>query len=202
MQYIDFKNKADKIIAFIGLIITSPLLIITAITIKLDSAGPIIFKQKRLGLHGKPFYMYKFRSMYVGAEKKGVYNRKGDPRVTPVGRFIRKTCIDELPQLINVLKGEMSLIGPRPALTYHPWPYEEYSKEQKKMFLVKPGITGWAQVNGRKEVEWNRRIEMNVEYVHKMSLLFDIKILIKTIVKVIKMEGNLNTKETVKPGGH
>ena len=202
MQYIDFKNKADKIIAFIGLIITSPLLIITAITIKLDSAGPIIFKQMRLGLHGKPFYMYKFRSMYVGAEKKGVYNRKGDPRVTPVGRFIRKTCIDELPQLINVLKGEMSLIGPRPALTYHPWPYEEYSKEQKKMFLVKPGITGWAQVNGRKEVEWNRRIEMNVEYVHKMSLLFDIKILIKTIVKVIKMEGNLNTKETVKPGGH
>jgi len=202
VQYIDFKNKADKIIAFIGLIITSPLLIITAITIKLDSAGPIIFKQKRLGLHGKPFYMYKFRSMYVGAEKKGVYNRKGDPRVTPVGRFIRKTCIDELPQLINVLKGEMSLIGPRPALTYHPWPYEEYSKEQKKMFLVKPGITGWAQVNGRKEVEWNRRIEMNVEYVHKMSLLFDIKILIKTIVKVIKMEGNLNTKETVKPGGH
>lgn len=198
MRYIDLKYRLDKGLALLLLIITSPLLLITAVAIKLTSPGPIIFKQERLGLHGKAFTMYKFRSMYVGAEKKDVYDRKGDTRVTPVGRFIRKTSIDELPQLINILKGEMSFIGPRPALTYHPWPYEKYTGKQRRMFSVRPGITGWAQVNGRKEVEWPRRIAMNVEYVNKISFLFDLKIFAKTILKVFMMEGNLNTKETVK----
>lgn len=183
-------------ISMFGLIITSPILLITAIAIKVESPGPIIFKQERLGLNGKVFKIYKFRSMCVNAEKGGVYEKKGDPRVTKVGKFIRKTSIDELPQFVNILKGEMSLIGPRPALTYHPWPYNEYTEEQKRMFHVRPGVTGWAQVNGRKEVEWPRRIELNVEYVDKMSLYFDLMIFFKTIFKVLRMEDNLNVKET------
>ncbi|WP_240671512.1 sugar transferase [Gudongella oleilytica] len=196
MIYKFFKRLFDITISMIGLIITSPILIITAIVIKLESPGPIIFKQERLGLSGKVFKIYKFRSMCVDAEKGGVYEKKGDPRVTKVGKFIRKTSIDELPQFVNILKGEMSLIGPRPALTYHPWPYNEYTEEQKRMFHVRPGVTGWAQVNGRKEVEWPRRIELNVEYVDKMSLYFDLMIFFKTIFKVLRMEDNLNVKET------
>ena len=196
MIYKFFKRLFDITISMIGLIITSPILLITAIAIKLESPGPIIFKQERLGLNGKVFKIYKFRSMCEGAEKGGVYEKKGDPRVTKVGKFIRKTSIDELPQFVNILKGEMSLIGPRPALTYHPWPYSEYTEEQKRMFHVRPGVTGWAQVNGRKEVEWPRRIELNVEYVDKMSLYFDLMIFFKTIFKVLRMEDNLNVKET------
>ena len=196
MIYKFFKRLFDITISMIGLITTSPILLITAIAIKVESPGPIIFKQERLGLNGKVFKIYKFRSMCVNAEKGGVYEKKGDPRVTKVGKFIRKTSIDELPQFVNILKGEMSLIGPRPALTYHPWPYSEYTEEQKRMFHVRPGVTGWAQVNGRKEVEWPRRIELNVEYVDKMSLYFDLVILFKTIFKVLRMEDNLNVKET------
>lgn len=196
MIYKFFKRLFDIIISMIGLISTSPILLITSIAIKLESPGPIIFKQERLGLNGKVFKIYKFRSMCVDAEKGGVYEKKGDPRVTKVGKFIRKTSIDELPQFVNILKGEMSLIGPRPALTYHPWPYNEYTEEQKRMFHVRPGVTGWAQVNGRKEVEWPRRIELNVEYVDKMSLYFDLMIFFKTIFKVLRMEDNLNVKET------
>ena len=196
MIYKFFKRLFDITISMAGLIITSPILLVTAIAIKLESPGPIIFKQERLGLNGKVFKIYKFRSMCVDAEKGGVYEKKGDPRVTKVGKFIRKTSIDELPQFVNILKGEMSLIGPRPALTYHPWPYNEYTEEQKRMFHVRPGVTGWAQVNGRKEVEWPKRIELNVEYVDKMSLYFDLMIFFKTIFKVLRMEDNLNVKET------
>lgn len=196
MIYKFLKRLFDITISMIGLIITSPILLITAIAIKLESPGPIIFKQERLGLNGRVFKIYKFRSMCEGAEKGGVYEKKGDPRLTKVGKFIRKTSIDELPQFVNILKGEMSLIGPRPALTYHPWPYNEYTEEQKRMFHVRPGVTGWAQVNGRKEVEWPRRIELNVEYVEKISLYFDLMIFFKTIFKVLRMEDNLNVKET------
>ena len=196
MIYKFFKRLFDIINSMIGLIITSPILLITAVAIKLESPGPIIFKQERLGLNGKVFKIYKFRSMCEGAEKGGVYEKKGDTRVTKVGKFIRKTSIDEIPQFINILKGEMSLIGPRPALTYHPWPYSEYTVEQKRMFRVRPGVTGWAQVNGRKEVEWPRRIELNVEYVDNMSFFFDLMTFFKTILKVVRMEDNLNVKET------
>lgn len=196
MIYKFFKRLFDIIISISGLIITSPILLITVIAIKLESPGSIIFKQERLGLNGKVFKIYKFRSMCVDAEKGGVYEKKGDPRVTKVGKFIRKTSIDELPQFVNILKGDMSLIGPRPALTYHPWQYNEYTEEQKRMFYVRPGVTGWAQVNGRKEVEWPRRIELNVEYVEKMSLYFDLMIFFKTIFKVLRMEDNLNVNET------
>lgn len=197
MIYKFFKRLFDIIISLFGLAITSPILLITAIAIKLESPGPVIFKQERLGVKGKVFKIYKFRSMCLNAEKDGVYEKKGDSRVTRVGKIIRKTSIDELPQFVNILKGEMSLIGPRPALTYHPWNYEEYTEEQKKMFHVRPGVTGWAQVNGRKAVEWPRRIELNVEYVENISFLLDVKIFFKTILKVLKMEDNLNVKETV-----
>lgn len=197
MKYLYFKRLIDIIISSIGLVITSPILLITSIAIKLESPGPVIFKQERLGLYGEVFKIYKFRSMRLNAEKDGVYEKKGDPRVTKVGKLIRKTSIDELPQFVNILKGEMSLIGPRPALTYHPWTYEKYTEEQKRMFHVRPGVTGWAQVNGRKDVEWPKRIKLNVEYVDKLSFKFDFQIFLNTIFKVVKMEDNINVKNTV-----
>lgn len=192
------KRILDFLCSLLGLIILSPILLVVAIAIKIDSKGPIIFKQKRIGKDGKVFDIYKFRSMIVGAEKigTGVYSKKGDNRVTRVGKFIRKTSIDELPQLINILKGEMSLIGPRPVLTYHPWKYEEYTEEQLKRFRVRPGITGLAQINGRKQVEWNKRIEYDVKYIENISFILDVKIFFKTIYKVILMKDNVNTVKT------
>lgn len=194
-----FKRFFDIILSLLLLIITSPILLIIAIAVKIDSKGPIIFKQERIGKKGKVFRIYKFRSMCVGAEKtgSGVYSGKGDARVTKVGRVLRATSLDELPQLINVFKGDMSFIGPRPPLTYHPWAYEKYTEEQKRMFNVRPGITGWAQINGRKEVEWHKRIELNVWYVEHLSLWLDIKIVFKTVFKVFSNANNENTGATV-----
>lgn len=197
MIYIKIKRVMDIVISLLGVIVTSPILIITAIAIKLESKGPIIFKQERLGVGGKIFKIYKFRSMCVGAEKGGVYESKNDSRVTRVGKFIRKTSIDELPQFFNILKGDMSLIGPRPTLTYHPWPYEQYTEIQKQRFNVRPGVTGWAQVNGRKEVPWDKRLEYDVEYVNNLSFKMDMNIFMKTIYKVLMMKDNVNTTETV-----
>ncbi len=176
--YPSFKRTFDVCAATVATVLLSPVLLATALIIKIDSKGPVIFRQQRLGLGGKPFWIYKFRSMTVGAEKQGtgVYSFKGDARITRVGKIIRATSIDELPQLWNIIKGDMALIGPRPALTYHPWPYEQYTEHQKHMFDVRPGITGWAQVNGRKEVPWPERIELNIEYVNKMSFAMDAKI--------------------------
>lgn len=197
-MYSIFKRTIDFIIAGIVLIVLSPFLLITAILIKLDSNGPVIFKQERLGKNGVPFKIWKFRSMCVGAEKQGtgVYSYKGDARITKVGKIIRATSIDELPQLVNILKGDMALIGPRPALTYHPWPYEQYTEHQKHMFDVLPGVTGWAQVNGRKEVPWPERIELNVWYAKNMSLWLDLKIFLMTIFKVATNANNENIGET------
>ena len=146
------KRLIDTVLSLIALIILSPLLLITALAVKISSPGPVLFKQQRLGLHGKVFTIYKFRSMTDGAEHtgSGVYSGKGDPRVTKVGKLIRATSIDELPQLINIIVGDMAIVGPRPPLTYHPWPVEQYPEEQFHMFDVRPGITGWAQVHGRK----------------------------------------------------
>ena len=194
------KRFFDFVIALIALVVLSPIFVITALAIKLDSKGPVIFKQKRIGKDGKVFNIYKFRSMCVGAEGKGsgVYSGKGDARVTKVGKFIRATSIDELPQLVNILKGDMSFVGPRPPLTYHPWPIDEYSDEQLLMFALRPGVTGWAQVHGRKDVEWNKRIKLNVWYVKNVSLLLDIKIMFMTVFKVITNADNENIGETVK----
>lgn len=194
------KRILDVVICTLGLIISSPILLITAIAIKLDSPGPVIFKQQRLGRNGVPFEIYKFRSMCTGAEKigSGQYSFKGDPRVTKVGRFIRATSIDELPQLINIIRGDMSLIGFRPPLTYHPWPYEEYTQEQRKMFVLRPGITGWAQIHGRKDVQWEDRIKMQVWYAENISFWLDVKIFFVTIWKVVSNADNENKGSTVK----
>lgn len=195
-----FKRTLDISLSFIGLIVLAIPMLLTALAIKIDSKGPVLFKQERVGLNGKVFKIYKFRSMCVGAEKtgSGVYSGKNDARVTKVGRIIRATSIDELPQLVNIIKGEMSFIGPRPPLTYHPWSVTEYTDEQFRMFEVRPGITGWAQINGRKDVEWHKRIELNVWYVDNMSLLLDIKIFFLTIFKVFTNADNENIGETVK----
>ena len=199
-MYKKIKRAMDIIFSGILLILGAIPLCIVGILVRITSKGPALFKQKRLGKDGKVFEIYKFRSMLIGAEKQGsgVYSGKNDARVTPIGKILRATSIDELPQLINIFKGEMSFIGPRPALTYHPWTYEEYTEEQKKMFQVRPGVTGWAQVNGRKEVEWPRRIEMNVWYVEHMSFLLDLKIFFKTIFKVFTNADNVNSTETAK----
>ncbi len=192
------KRTFDVCFASVAFIVLFPILLVTAVIIKIDSKGPVIFKQKRLGRGGNPFWIYKFRSMTVGAEKQGtgVYSCKGDARVTRVGRIIRATSIDELPQLLNIIKGDMALIGPRPALTYHPWPYEQYTEHQKHMFDVRPGITGWAQVNGRKEVPWPERIELNVWYTQHMSFVLDCKIFFMTFFKVLTNANNNNTTQT------
>lgn len=192
-----FKRIIDFLASLVMLIVLSPILLITSLLIKLDSKGPIIFKQERVGKDGKIFSIYKFRSMVVNAEKDGVYCEKGDSRVTRVGRFLRASSIDELPQLVNILKGDMSFIGPRPPLTYHPWPLDEYSPEQFRMFEVRPGITGWAQVNGRKNVEWNRRILLNVWYIDNLTFALDIKIAFMTVFKVLRNDDNDSVGVTV-----
>lgn len=195
------KNIIDRLLATVGIICFWWLYLILAIVIKLDDpSGPVIFKQERLGKNGKVYWMYKFRSMRVGAEHtgSGVYSDDKDERITRIGHFLRKTSLDEIPQLFNILKGDISLIGFRSPLTYHPWKWEEYTDEQKKMFAIKPGITGWAQVNGRKTVEWNRRIELNVWYAEHVSFLLDLKILFMTVFKVFANSDNENVGETVK----
>ena len=149
-----FKRAFGFFFALLGLIVTSPIMLIIAILIKLESPGPVIFKQPRIGKDGKVFEFYKFRSMCNNAEKigSGVYSDKNDSRVTKVGKFIRATSLDEIPQFVNVLKGDMAFIGPRPPLTYHPWTIDKYTEHQKKMFNVRPGLTGWAQVHCRKPI--------------------------------------------------
>ena len=194
-----FKRTFDIVFSFLGIIILSPAFLIIALVIKLDSPGPVFFKQKRIGYKGKIFEIYKFRTMCVGAEQKGsgVYSGKDDPRVTRVGNILRKTSLDEIPQLFNTLVGSMSIVGPRPPLTYHPWSIKEYTDEQYRMFDVRPGITGWAQINGRKGVEWNQRIKMNIWYVDHVSLWLDLKIIWLTVWKVISNSDNENTGATV-----
>ena len=192
------KRVADVVFSLIILLALLPILAVVAVLVQLDSKGPVIFKQERLGLHGKVFAIYKFRTMCLNAEHtgSGVYSGKNDSRVTRVGRLLRATSIDELPQLVNILKGEMSFIGPRPPLTYHPWDISEYTQEQLRMFDVRPGITGWAQVNGRKGVQWPKRIDLNVWYVDNVSLWLDIKILVLTVFKVLSNADNVNTEAT------
>lgn len=187
-----FKRFFDIIFAILALILTSPILLITAIAIKVESKGPVIFVQKRVGKNGRVYNMYKFRSMCVGAEQQegGVFCTKGDARVTKVGKFIRATSIDELPQAVNILKGEMSIIGPRPVLTYYPKNWEEYTEEELKRFKVLPGITGWAAVHGRKTNTVEARFAYDNYYVEHLSMWLDIKIFFMTIKSVLTNEGN------------
>jgi sugar transferase EpsL len=194
------KRLLDFLISLTALLLLWPIILICMLAVRLSSPGPAIFRQRRLGFHGKEFTMLKLRTMKVNSEHtgSGVYSGKDDPRTTKVGRILRKTSLDELPQLINILRGDMALIGPRPPLTYHPWPLEDYTPEQRRMFEVRPGITGWAQINGRKAVEWYRRIELNVWYVDHVSFLLDVKIFFLTVFKVLRNENNVNQGVTLK----
>ena len=193
------KRLLDFTLAGFLIILLSPVLLIAALLIKVESPGKIIFRQQRIGYCGNVFTIYKFRSMKENSEHtgNGAYCEKGDERLTRVGSFLRATSIDELPQLVNIIRGEMSFIGPRPPLTYHPWAFDEYTDEQKRMFEVRPGITGWAQVHGRKNVEWHERIKMNIWYVDHLSFGLDTKIFFMTIFKVIVNADNKNNGKTV-----
>ena len=186
------KRAIDLILSVIAFIILLLPMVIVAIAIKIESKGPVIFVQERVGKKGKVYKMYKFRSMCVGAEQQegGVYCFKGDKRVTKVGKFIRATSIDELPQLINIIKGEMSLIGPRPVLTYYPKNWEEYTEEELKRFEVLPGVTGWAAVHGRKTNTVKARFEYDNYYVENLTFGLDVKIFFMTIKAVFTNEVN------------
>ena len=176
------KRVLDVIFSVIGLILSIPLFIIVVGAIKLDSKGPALYVQDRVGKLGQIFRIYKFRTMCLETEKVGRQLSNTD-RITKVGKFLRKTSIDELPQLINVLKSEMSFVGPRPLLVSF-LPY--YTQEEIKRHNVKPGITGWAQVNGRNLLGWEDKFKYDLEYVKNTSFMFDFRILLLTIYKVIK----------------
>lgn len=194
------KRILDILIGLGVLVVLWPVMLIIALAIYIEDPGPVVFRQERLGKGGKVFTMLKFRSMKVNSEHtgSGVYSEKGDPRVTKVGRVLRATSADELIQAVHLVSGKMSLIGPRPPLTYHPWPIGEYSEEQLHMFDVRPGITGWAQVNGRKGVEWHKRIELNCWYAANVSFLLDLKIFFMTFAKVLTNADNVNDGATLK----
>ena len=173
-------NRAlDAVAALLGLAVTSPLLAASALAIKLDDGGPVFYRQTRVGKDGKDFELLKLRTMEVGAERKGAGFAvdAGDSRITRVGRLLRRTSVDELPQLWNVARGEMSLIGPRPTLRYQ---VETYTARQRRRLDVRPGLTGWAQVNGRATLPWEQRIELDVWYVEHRSPRVDLTILMRT----------------------
>jgi len=176
------KRVFDITSSFIGLIILSPLFLIIAVLIKIDTRGPIIFKQSRLGKRGKEFKIWKFRTMINNVEGKGtgVFTNVSDPRITRMGKFLRRTSLDEIPQLFNVLFGSMSVVGPRPPVTYHPYKIDNYPEEYVKRFDMKPGITGYAQVIGRNTLTWEERFELDKKYISKFNLILDMVIIIKT----------------------
>jgi lipopolysaccharide/colanic/teichoic acid biosynthesis glycosyltransferase len=176
----DALNRAlDVAGASLGLALTSPLLALAAIAIKLDDGGPILYRQRRVGLGGAEFELLKLRTMEVGAEKRGAgfAVNEGDPRITRVGRILRRISLDEVPQLWNAVRGDMSLVGPRPTLAYQ---VERYTPRQRRRLEVKPGITGWAQIHGRARLPWDDRIELDVWYVEHRSPWLDLKILART----------------------
>ena len=186
-----FKRSIDVICSIIGLISLSPIFLIVSILIRLESKGEIIFKQKRVGLNGEEFEIYKFRSMVANAEELKeklaeenemsgpMFKMKDDPRITKVGKFIRKTSIDELPQLINVVKGEMSLVGPRPSLPKEVAEFEEWMNER---LLVKPGLTCYWQVSGRNNIDFEDWMKLDIKYVRERNFWLDIKLILKTIL--------------------
>lgn len=185
MRLAVLKRVMDIVGASLGLVLLSPVMLVVAVVIRLSMCSPVLFRQVRPGLRGKPFTMYKFRTMLDLRDEQGELLPDG-LRLTPVGRFLRKTSLDELPELYNVLKGEMSLVGPRPLLMEY---LERYSPEQARRHEVKPGITGWAQVNGRNVLTWDEKFALDVWYVDHWSLWLDIKILFRTVWRVLRREG-------------
>ena len=195
------KRIFDFILSLIGIAIMSPLFLIISIMIKCDTKGPVFFKQRRIGLNGMPLYIYKFRTMVTNAEEliasftpeqkkewEESYKLKDDPRITRVGKILRKTSLDELPQLINIIKGEMSIIGPRPVVEEElSW----YGNDVDLVLSVKPGLTGWWAVNGRSEVPYPKRCDLELYYVKNASLALDVRILLGTLKVVFSQRGAL-----------
>ena len=195
-----FKRIFDIFSSLFAILLLLPLWIIVAIAIKCDSKGPVFFKQERRTKNGRVFKMLKFRSMVVDAEKSGagLFNYKDDPRVTKVGRFLRNSSIDELPQLFNIFKGDMSVVGPRPCVVYELVDFDTLNKRYKKRFEMKAGLTGLAQVKGRNDISWDEKVEYDNKYIDgfkKYGVFTDIKILWLSVVKVFKKEDIYESKE-------
>jgi lipopolysaccharide/colanic/teichoic acid biosynthesis glycosyltransferase len=169
----------DILLASVLLALAAPIVAIAAVAIRLESRGPVFYRQRRVGQHGRPFDVWKLRTMVPGAESMGagIYVLEGDPRITRVGRLLRRFSLDELPNLINVLKGDMAMVGPRPTVQEQ---VDRYTDRQRRRLEVKPGITGWAQINGRTSLPWPERIELDVWYVEHRSLRLDLRILART----------------------
>lgn len=196
-----FKRFFDILICSVALIVLLPLWLVIAIAVKCDSKGPVLFAQERRTKGGRLFRMYKFRSMVVNAEimGAGLFNYKDDPRVTKVGRFLRNSSLDELPQLWNVLKGDLSLVGPRPCVSYELGDFDTLNKKYKKRFEVRGGITGLAQIKGRNENSWDEKVTYDNAYIDqfkKQGLWLDVKILIGTVAKVFKRQDIYEEKQS------
>jgi lipopolysaccharide/colanic/teichoic acid biosynthesis glycosyltransferase len=181
-------RAADVLLAAVGLVVTAPFLLVAAIAIKLTSRGPVVYRQRRIGRGGAPFELYKLRTMRLGADPVGVGTPvlAGDPRVTSVGRLLRRFSLDEAPNLVNVLSGEMAVVGPRPTLEAQ---VDLYTPRQRRRLEVKPGLTGWAQVNGRAGIPWAERIELDVWYVDHRSLGLDLRIFGRTLRQLLTGRG-------------
>jgi lipopolysaccharide/colanic/teichoic acid biosynthesis glycosyltransferase len=191
------KRALDVGLSVFGLVVLSPLLALIAICIKLTSRGPVFYVHERIGKDARPFGFIKFRTMVVGAQDQGsgILTLENDPRVTTVGRVLRRFSLDELPQLWNVLRGEMSLVGPRPGLRFQ---VEQYTPLQRRRLTVLPGITGWAQVNGRNAITWDERIKRDVEYIERLSFGVDLRILLRTLTVVFRSESLFAEKDYFK----
>ncbi len=189
MIYQSIKRGIDFFLVFMGSLLVSPLFLILCLAVKLESKGPILFQQKRIGIYKKYFMIYKFRTMRTDTPKDVPTHLLENPEqyITKVGRFLRKTSLDELPQIINILKGDMAIVGPRPAL----WNQEDLIAEREKYKAndILPGLTGWAQINGRDELEIAQKAKLDGEYVQKMGFFFDLKCLIGTVLCVLKSDG-------------
>jgi len=197
------KRIFDLIFSILGMIVLLPIFIIIGIIVKFDSKGPIFFKQNRIGLNGKFFKIIKFRSMIEGAEfiGTGIFNYEDDPRETKIGKFLRNYSLDELPQIYNIFLGDMSFVGPRPPVTYELGNFEDFNAELKKRFTMKPGVTGYAQIKGRNNLNWDQKIHFDNQYIDdfkKWGILLDIKILIITFYKILVKEGNYELLENAK----
>lgn len=194
------KRFFDVLFSIFGLLVLIPIWLVVGIAIKLDSKGPVLFKQGRLGKNGRVFNIYKFRSMVMNAEftGTGLFNYANDPRVTKVGNFLRNTSMDELPQLMNILKGDMSFVGPRPPVTYELGDYVDFDADLKRCFTMKPGVTGLAQISGRNELSRDEKTVWDLKYnetFQKWGVLLDLKIVLITIFKVLTMEGSHELEE-------
>ena len=196
------KRLFDIVFGLLGILLSLPVFIVISLFIKIESRGSVFFKQARLGKNLEPFFIYKFRSMIEGAEQMeaGIFNEENDSRVTKVGNFLRNTSLDEIPQLFNIIRGDMSFVGPRPPVTYELGDLNQLTQEFIDRFRMKPGLTGLAQVSGRNELSWDEKVKYDNRYIElfeKYGILIDIKLLFLTVVKIIKNEGRHEMPENV-----